>query len=209
MKVQNKKLDDFFHTASKLTIVVPIAVILLAIFLKFGRGAPQEKSFLKYSLTPTPTKAKNLFESINRLKQSTSSAKFNLTGPLSCSISADTATMSAYVKDKKIRLSIEEKNNFQNYLLREDCVYIWKSGSYSGEKICGLSQQIGLIESLLSSNLIDPTVIFENLNQVMAVSPTGISSLGLESVLNSCSSRAIQNLTVFDIPKNILFKNKK
>ncbi|MBI4226131.1 hypothetical protein HY612_03385 [Candidatus Roizmanbacteria bacterium] len=208
MKHQNRQLDDIFHIVSRFTIIVPIIVVLFAIFLKFSSGGTRQKSFIDYKLTITPIRSKKPLDGLNTSKKSSSSARFNLIGPLNCFFSTDTATISANIKDKKIYLRIDEKKEVQNYLLRDDCVYIWRKGNYSGEKICGISQQIGMIEGLLSSNFLDPSFIFGSLDQVLALSSIGKSQDALKSVLNSCKKEEIQSLVQFDIPKNVLFRNK-
>ena len=140
MKEQNSQLDDVFHIVSRFTIILPIVIVIVAIILKYSGGGSQQKNFKEFNLTPTPSKSQNFLAS--------PPARFNLTGPLTCSFSNDSSAVNAYVKDKKIFIQIDEKNILSNYLLSGDCVYIWKKGIYSGEKICGLSQQIAIAEGL-------------------------------------------------------------
>jgi len=208
MKDQQQSLDNLFHITSRFIIVLPIVIIIFGIILKLSSGSSQQKSFLEYNLTPTPIKSQNFLDSLNVLKKSSASARFNLTGPLSCPFSTETAAVNAYIKDKKIFIQMGEKNVVNNYLLNGDCVYIWKSGFYSGEKICGISQQVGIVESLLSSGFLDPNLIFSGLGQVFNLPNIGGSQDVLKSALSSCKNEEIPNSVQFEIPRNVLFKNK-
>ena len=200
MKEQSKQLDDIFHLVSRFTIIFPIVIVIVALFLKYSGGSPQQKNFKEYSLIPTPTKSQNFLAS--------PSARFNLTGPLSCFFSKESATVNAYVKDKKIFIQMGEKNVLSNYLLSGDCVNIWKSGVYSGEKICGISQQVGIVEGLLSSGFLDSNMIFESLGKVFALPDVGGSQDVLKSAMSSCRNEEIPNSVQFEIQRNVLFKNK-
>lgn len=208
MKEQDKQLDDIFHIVSRFTIIFPIVIVIVALFLKYSGGASQQKSFKEYNLTPTPTKSQNLLDSLNVLKKSSPSARFNLTGPLTCYFSNDSSAVNAYVKDKKIFIKMDEKNVLSNYLLSGDCVYIWKSRIYSGEKICGISQQVAIVEGLLSSGFLDSNLIFGSLGKVFALPNSGGSQDVLKSAMSSCRNEEIPNSVQFEIPKNVLFKNK-
>ncbi|OGK43420.1 hypothetical protein A3B40_01410 [Candidatus Roizmanbacteria bacterium RIFCSPLOWO2_01_FULL_37_16] len=207
MKDQNRGFDYFLQTISRATIIIPIIIVVLAILFKLTDAGVQQKSFLEYNLKPTPTQTQ-IRDGLNVFKKATGSAKFNLTGPLHCSFSTDTAVLSADIRDKKIYLKVDEKKEIQNYLLSGDCLYIWKQGSYSGEKICGISKQVAMIEGLLSSNILDPNFIFSNLNRVLPIPSVGKSKNPLSSLLNSCSKGEAPTPSLFEIPKNILFKNK-
>lgn len=212
MTSQNKQLDDTFHIVSRLTIILPIVIIIFGIVLKFSAGSSQQKSSTPLSgisLIPTPTKTQNFLDSLSISKKSTTSAKFRLTGPLNCSFESDAATISAYIQDKKIYIETNREKEVQYYLLKGDCVYIWSKGNYSGEKICGISQQIAIIDGLLTSNLIDSTLLDGTINQILPNFSIGKSNDILSSVLNSCKKEEIPGSILFDIPKNILFKNKE
>ena len=157
---------------------------------------------------PTPTKSQNLLDSLNIDKKSSPEAQFNLTGPLTCSISKESTAVEAYVKDKKILIQMNEKNVLNNYLLNGDCVFIWKSGIYSGEKICGISQQVAIVEGLLSSGFLDPNLVFGSLGKVFDLPDIGGSQDVLKTAMSSCMNEEIPKSVQFEIPKNVLFKNK-
>ena len=208
MKNQQQNLDNYFYIASRFIIVVPIVVVIFGILLKLTGGDSQQKSFKDYNVMLTPSISQNQLDNINSHKKATPSARLNFTGPFNCFFSANSATISAHIKDKKLYLEVDEKKVIQNYLLSGDCFYIWKKASYSGEKICGISQQVAIVEGLLSSGLINPDLIFENLEKVLPISPIGKSQEALKSALSSCNNAEIPSSVQLEIPKNVLFKNK-
>ncbi len=189
-------MEDFFHFISRFVIVVPIIVVVAAIFIKFG--SPDYKS---YSVSlPTPT-AKLAVSSAN------TNIKIDLKGPFICKFSSKDATISAFIKDKKISTKFVEKNLAQNYLLKDDCLYIWNEGSFSGEKTCGLTNYVNLAESLISSNLLDINTIFNYLNKFGETPSLMKNPVDLKNLLNSCKKEEITDVKIFELPNNVLFKN--
>ena len=209
MKEQNTQLDDLFHLISRFIIVFPIVIVIFAVFLKFNSGKSQQMGFLKYESTPTPTKAQNLLDSLKDNKTATPSAKYNLTGPLVCTFSTNDSTINAYIKDKKISLTVKKENEVQNFLLNGDCLYIWKEGIYSGEKICGISDKIGIFEGLLSSGIVDFNFLVKGLTQILNITASEKSDYLVDSALNSCRTELIPTSVQFELPRNVLFKNKE
>ncbi|OGK10705.1 hypothetical protein A2767_04465 [Candidatus Roizmanbacteria bacterium RIFCSPHIGHO2_01_FULL_35_10] len=205
---ENRQLDDFFHSVSRFIIIVPIIIVVVAIFLKLVNGTSRQKGFKEYSLTPTPTKSQNIIDSLNMSKKSSPSAKFNFTGPLVCDFTSDVVNVNAYVKNKRIYIKMDEKNIISNYLLNGDCVYIWKNGTYSGEKVCGISQQVSIFEGLLASGFLDPNMIFGSLGKLFNLPSIGGSQDTLKSAMSTCKNEEVPETIKFDIPKNVLFKNK-
>lgn len=208
MRAQHTNFDEFFHIVSRLIIIFPIIIVVTAVFIKLTSRSTQQKGFVKKQLTPTPTKTQNLLDKLKPDKKSTDSAKFNLTGPLICSFDSQNSKVKAYIKDKKISLIVEKKDETDNFLLTGDCLYNWDEGSYSGEKICGISEKVNILEGLLSSGLVDINFLFKSLNQIMSINPTEKSGDSFQSILNSCENKPIPENIRFSLPKNILFKNK-
>ncbi len=103
---------------------------------------------------------------------------------------------------------MEEKNVINNYLLNGDCAYIWKSGLYTGEKVCGLSQQLAIVEGLLNSGLINPDVVFGGLDKMFDLPDIGGNRDILKSAMSSCRNEAAPSSISFSVPNNILFKNQ-
>lgn len=207
MATQNQPLDDFFHTVSRLLIVFPLVIIIIAIYLKFNNDSSYKKSALVTSGSQTEQKSKTSYvkgaDSIN------SHLKLDLNGPFICKSENQGASLSAYIKDKMVLIDMSEKNIQQNLLLRDDCIYFWQSGNFSGEKICGLTNYVNMAEKLLASNLLNASTLFNALNQFDNL-PSGLKDkVNLDNLVSSCAKNEISNNSLFNIPNNILFKNKK
>lgn len=181
-------MDDFFHIISRLVIVVPILIIIVGIMTKFNRQtvvSPQKIVVLPtVSVSPNPTVA-----------------QIDLTGPWSCKFSSATATVSAFIKDKKIVAKIQNNEQTNNFIINGDCLYSYTQGAYSGEKVCGISTYLNLF-NVLPLNMLDNAQL-KNLGKNL---PLNIDDL--KKGLNSCKKESIKDESVFEVPKNVLFKNK-
>src|SRR3989338_6717730 len=104
---KDHSLDDFFHFVSRLLFVVPIVMILFALLIKFSLTNPQLKD--KKQIFPSPTQTVT--------KTASLSAKLNLRGPFQCHFDNKDASLSAYIKDRKIFLTSDGKTQNQNVLL--------------------------------------------------------------------------------------------
>ena len=205
---QNKQLDDIFHTISRYIVILPVILIVIAIFFKLtGNNSSSQLGLKEYASAITPTGVNNILKSLDKAKEASPAVKFNLTGPLSCSFATKDDKVNAYVKDKKILIKREEENITNNYLLNGDCGYIWKQGSYSGEKICGISQQVVIVDGLLSSGFLDPSMVFENIGKMFSLSTKNNSQDTLKLALSSCKNETVPSSVKFDVPRSVLFKN--
>ncbi len=207
MAGQNKQLDDIFHTVSRYIVILPAILIVVAIFFKLTGNNSSQLGVREYAPSITPSAMNNILGNLNNSKEASPAVKFNLTGPLTCSFATKDDKVDAYIKDKKILIKREEENIVKNYLLNGDCGYIWKQGTYSGEKICGISQQVAIVDGLLSSGFLDPNTIFENLGKMLNLPTTNNSQDTLKLALSSCKNETVPNLIKLDVPKNVLFKN--
>ena len=207
MKEHNQQLENIFHTVSRYIVLAPVVLIVMALFLKLNSNNSSQLGYREYVLTPTPRLVQNNLGKLNTTKPSSPAAKFNLQGPLICSFTTEENNIQAYVKDKKMVIRKEEKNIQKNYLLNGDCVYMWQEGVYTGEKICGVSQQVSLVDGLLSSGLLSPDIIFNNLSKVLNIPQANNSEDVLKSALTSCKNESIPKTVRFDVPKNVLYKN--
>lgn len=182
-------MDDFFHFISRLVIVIPIVIIIGALILKFNQKKENYSQKIIFTPTVAPTKTPII--------SSTPAIKFDLIGPLVCQINEKETSISAYVKDKKILLTKNEKGlpadkqeKVDYFLVKEDCLYWWEEGKYSGEKICGISSYLSYFEQLSQFGFM------------------GMGNLDLGHLIGNCRKEEIKDLKIFEVPKNILFKNK-
>lgn len=180
--INANNLDSFFSYVSKAVLVVPIIIIVVALVFKFNNST---KPALVAEITPTPTPTV-----VAKLTQN-NDLKFDLTGPITC--------QNLSIKNRKIYY----KNSQTNYLLSGDCLYQWQTGKYTGEKKCGLTGYIGLAESYLSSMNINDLI-----NNSMVAGLAKNKGIDLANILNSCKRGEIKDESIFEIPKQVLFKNK-
>jgi hypothetical protein len=171
-------LDSFFSYVSKAVIVIPIIIFIFSLFFKFA--TPKNSVPNLNSVTPSV---------IPVIKKNT--IKFDLQGPIVCD--------SLFVKDKKVLF----KNKLTNYLLNGDCLYIWEQGKVDGEMKCSLSNYIKMAENYLAYFNIDDLI---NNNLVKDLIKN--KGINLENVVKSCKRKEIKDKTIFEIPKQVLFKNK-
>lgn len=198
MDANDHPLDDFFHIASRILFIIPVIVILIALLTKFSFAPSETKQEQKVTIFPTKP---------IEVQESSASAKINLQGPFRCQFVSPDASASAFIKERKVYITVNRKGTDQNVLLNGDCVYMWGKTGFNGEKVCGISSYISLGESLLSLNIISPESLFEQFGSLL---PAGeIPNIDISSVLNSCKKEEIKDDTLFTIPKNILFKNKE
>ena len=186
-------MDDFFQIFSRVVIVIPIAVIIIGLIVKFQQNpvvSPQTISILPTvipSSVPAPT---------------TVPAQIDLTGPWVCQFSSPDATVSAFIKNKQIAAKIQNNKQINNIVINGDCLYYYLQGAYSGEKTCGIGTYLSLFNAL-PLNLLDS-------NMLKSIVPQGIpfNIVSLKKGLDSCRKEVITDDSVFAVPKNILFKNK-
>jgi hypothetical protein len=159
--------------------VIIIPIIIVILSLIFKFNAPKNSSN-QVLVRPAPTTTQ------------TNSFKFDLKGPIVCD--------DLFIKDKKVFF----KNKQTNYLLNGDCLYNWEEGRTSGEKKCGLSNYINMAESYLSLSNINDIA-----NNNMVKDFIKEKNIDLAAVIKSCKSGEIKDKSVFEIPKTVLFSNKK
>ena len=176
-------MDDFFSFVSKAVLIIPIFILIVSLFLKFNQpktGLIKPKIGL-INQTPTiiPIVKKNDF-------------KFNLQGPIVCD--------NLFIQNKKVFL----KNETTNYLLNGDCLYIWEKGKTSGEKKCSLSNYVNLAENYLgffsTDDLINNNLVKEFIKD---------KNINLTDVIKSCKNEKIKDVSIFEIPKQVVFSDKK
>jgi len=171
-----KPHDDLLSVISKFTIIIPLSIIILALFMIKSPSDNQAPGIIPTITLLAPTKAANI--------------KFDLNGPLICEYKSPTLNGKALVKNKKAYIEVEEKKLVKIYLLNGDCLYSWVKNERLGQKSCGLTPYISVVGLMGTDSL--GSLIPEGAN--------------LDSVLNSCKKNEVEDLSVFAIPKTVQFK---
>lgn len=173
-------MDDFFYIFSKIVFIIPIFIIVAALFIRFN----QKPYFSSQKKIPTPT-----FK-IKKITPTKIPNPIDLNGPYICQFQDKEASLSAYIFDKKVLAKKETKDKIENYLLNNDCFYFWEKGKFTGEKVCGLSGYFNLLNLLPNFSPLDI-----------------LGGANLNTYFNNCKKQTIENKEIFNIPNNILFKN--
>jgi hypothetical protein len=190
--------DTFFHYISKGIIFVPIIIIIIALIMK---GTSNNKvqivivpspTVIVVRATPTPS----LWEEI---KDSTIAASFNLTGPFSCNVKDSDKNMELEIASNQVYVSYVKNKESKKGLLQGDCFYSWNDLLSKGEKICGISPYLSLLESMSLQSLLSNPL----LSSVIKGKEKDIVKLML-----SCVKKPVLNRNVFYVPVNVVFSSK-
>ena len=188
--------DKLLNFVSRFVIIIPLIIIILALIFK-----SQKQEFKKENINITPT--------IPIKNTQLDFKKINLNGEYTCSFKTKEATQTAYIKNKKI--FVESLNKIKNetdyFIFSGDCLYNWDKGEYSGEKFCGLSKYISTAEKLLSVGFIDVDTILKSVKEVSK--GTGAKNEDIDLKNLTCKEGINQKKDLFNIPLNVLFKNKE
>lgn len=191
---ENKFLDEFFYYSSKIILIIPIIIVILSLIIKFNNkkeeGVKRENQLRIVSPKVSPK------ATIDKKKSS-----FNLNGPLVCQYDNKEASISAYIKDKKIYAKITKKNSKVNLLVNDDCLYYWLEKQYTGEKICGIGQYMNLLVSL---PLFDLSSSLFGVNGV--VDDPLMEEINFNQLFSSCKEKKVDE-AIFQLPQEIIFKN--
>jgi len=189
--------DDIFSVLSKLTIIVPLVVIVVALLIKFNN-----KSANNYL-----TSSQSLIKLSPTIKLSqTNNLKIDLIGPWKCDFNLDGASVSAVIKNKQAFAQIEKNKTIEYYSLNGDCLYHWQVQKYSGDKHCGLSPIISVVEMMTSfGGGLDFKALSNNFSQ-MGMGKSMFDSLKNIDFNKNCQKKE-PPLNIFIVPTNILFKN--
>ncbi len=196
--MKNDSLLEIFSILSKAIIIIPVIVVLLALFFRFNKKPRQN---LRYFSPPSPTitpKPTNVFNPI----------KFNLKGPIVCQGEINGASASAFIKDKKIRIIFQNKGDRENILVSGDCFYNWDEGEFSGQKMCGLSPVLSIVETMASFGGLNFELLFNQLKNLGVSNKVASDQAKVNQLVKTCREEKIDE-RLFKIPTNILFKNRQ
>lgn len=205
-KMKTKPVDDVFYYLSKATIIIPLVVLLIALIIKFNEK-PKTQSYLEQPIIQPTIQVKvesDLLKNFIKTNAS-SSASFDLTGPLNCDYQYDGGVVNAQIKNNNILLKANTKSLTQAILYKGDCIYLWTPGKLSGQKICGVSSYISTLNALSGFGNFSLDSILKYLPS-LGIPVKNVSSKDIAGIINSCKKKEV-NSDIFTIPQNILFKN--
>lgn len=173
------KTNDLDNFFSFVSKAVIIIPIFVLIISLFLKFNQSKTVLINQAPTTIPTMQNNAF-------------KFDLKGPIVCD--------DLFINDKKVLL----KNKLINYLLNGDCFYIWEKGKANGEKKCGLTNYVNMAENYLGflniNDLVKNNLVKDFIKD---------KNIDLMNVIKSCKKEEIKDLSIFDVPRKVLFSDKK
>ena len=201
--MKQEKVHDFFHYGSRLTMVLPIIIIILAIVFKPEKtqtlSQVASNTVVPTTISPRPTIFKG------KPTPTTPKTPVDIKGPTVCTFTNESPYKGMlYIKNKMIYGDVQEKESkkFISVVLKEDCVYKWEKGTLTGTKICGFTKYMDMLEKMSSIGILTA----ENLMQIIA-EYSNKSYAAYTTSVDSCKKETISD-TVFRIPSNIQFQQK-
>ena len=206
-KNQKEPLFQITHGLSKFVIILPLAIIAVALFFK----AEQMVSVLGNKVAHPPVAiisqpvAQPTTEPTVPTSPTPTPIKFNLDGPFSCDYSEGKDSIKAYVKNKKIAVQTVKEHK-ENVVLNGDCVYKWEPNQFKGEKQCGISQLFSVFDMLASFNGggLDAKTIISMIHS-SDQNTSDFSDDFIQKAAASCKKQAVSD-SVFVVPSSIQFK---
>jgi hypothetical protein len=87
---------------------------------------------------------------------------------------------------------------------------VWKDGTYQGQKICGIGDDVVLIQTILSTGLMNADSLAKVLPEKLPVPSGGPVSVGqVQKILKSCVNGEVTDADIPPVPKNIVFSETK
>ena len=165
---------------SQWRVIIPLALVVLVWFIW---PQPKQVVMRKATVSQTP-----IAEAVVTSKQEVAvTSLFGVRKKLSCKIESATAV----IDDTKIAATLTENKKQSKIVFDGDCLYRWTNGSKSGERSCGLKSYLPLMSQFVSNNSLQK--LFPQTNELAS----------------ACKEVSSIEPKVFEIPKTVLFKNKK
>ncbi len=182
-------LDKFFHYASRAVIIIPILAIAAVLLL--AKNPFQKTESISTPIKPTPQ------------EEEVKKPSFDLNGSYYCDVQSKDSSTSAYIKNKAIAVVTEEKGLTTRTVFVKDCLYSWDADSLRGEKTCGLSQYVSILEALGQFGLANPDSILATILGNKNATGSGVSFNKV------CKAKTIKQDSLFEVPQNVFFIEKK
>lgn len=191
---------NLFHILSRVIIVFAIIVLITGLIIRFNQNKPNIQSSVM-NQKPTIAAAPSVQSTTETI--STSAAELNLKDSFACNFSSPVGTVSAFVKDGNAFGQIKQQLTMTTFLLKGGCLYSWNNTSAAGKKICGLSPYISIFGGIPIANLLGNSQLLSMFGSFGKYQPM------IPSILNSCTKQEIKDETVFRLPANVVFQDKK
>ncbi len=192
--MQENQIHDFFSGFAKLVYVIPVLILLLGLYIRYGSQQDDYKPKQSVSFNPTHIPAVS-----SPKKQNT----FIPTKSFTCRLDDKIASMSAYRNGRHIKFEMRRNAETTTYLVDDDCLYTWKSGVNKGQKQCGVNQQIDIVDMLLSSGMVQTDSLIDFV-------PTDIVPAEITKFIKTCKNiPPPKDPLLFTFPKGVVFEDMR
>ncbi len=164
---------------SQWRVIIPLSVVVFIWFLW-----PQPKATGPKKLITTKTASSTTTQTKPEVAIT---SLFGVKKKLRCAIESATAV----IDDTKIAATITENKKSNRIVFDGDCLYRWIDGGSSGDRSCGLRSMLPFVSQFVSNDSLQK--FFPKSSELTA----------------ACKEVSSVDQKVFEIPKSVLFKNKK
>ena len=112
---------------------------------------------------------------------------FGVNKKVKCSITSATA----YIDDSKITATLIENKKRSRIIFDGHCLYRWNEGSSGGDRSCGLKSYLPFVSQLASNDSLKK--LYPQVGELST----------------ACKEVSTIDQKLFEVPKKVLFKNKK
>ncbi|MFW5703604.1 MAG: hypothetical protein ACOCXQ_02110 [Patescibacteria group bacterium] len=226
------------HKISRFTVIFPIVLFVFALgahYYNDYRYEQQQNMMIQRQERQALIEARRDealgLTSEGKTEQNTT---IDLSSSYICSHQGETASSSAYIRDKKVFFSSEMASTSSYLLFVDDCLYTWEmadsitdspnatgsaqlapTGTLSlrdtkvseGVKVCGLGEYLQMAELASSMGMLTTETILSSLSSYYE-GPLASDEAHLRALGNSCTEQNVSG-DPFVIPKDVVFIEKE
>jgi len=192
----NPKTLKAMKSVSKVSLalgVIMVFAVLITAFVKYTTPVAPAKMLNKLSPTPRISVGPTI-----------ATLPLNLNDPLSCGYSNSEASVSAYIFEKKVAVSLREATSSTQLVLNNNCLYLWKNSETTGKKLCNIEPMLQAADLMAAFGGLTLGTLLNMLpvdDQSKVLSNTEF----INKVIATCVKEA-SNSAVFAVPRNVVFK---
>jgi len=199
--MKETKDTEHLHNITRFVIFLPLIIVIIFLFFN-SRSRGENYGAISPTQTLTQTPENNLLNTASGIKPVTSNGKLDLIGPTVCAYKDEKSSTTAYIKNKNIYAKQVSSKSSTEFILKGDCVYIWGKDSVSGQKICGVSQYLGIFEMLSSMPFFDLKAIVP----ALLGGTTGVEIPDKLPDLDKVCKKGEVDEKLFTIPEGVAFQ---
>ncbi len=185
-------LQSHYSTISKSVVLIPILIIIFALVAKTGDRNQVSLKMAQFGPTvkviqPTDVPDDKVY--------------VDLEGPSTCVMKNSDYTVTVQIKKSQISAKMVGLKQTKQYILTEDCLFIWTLNEKNGIKKCDMSKVIPMVQGLADLHLLTINDMISALSKI-GLQGSAFSSMKWDKPV--CMKNEVSD-TVFNVPSNIRF----